>query len=324
MPKQKKIRKTSITLKIGLAISLLIMFLMIVVGFANYQRTMRTLETQLTDKGWSIVRTGAAFAADRLQAGNTSLLLEHMANIKANDDVTHAIIINAAGKIVAHTDPAEIGKDAVLSLPDRPVARKYRESNGQSGRMEFIAPIETRSGVRLGYFSLGLNTVKTEAMLKYELYNMVLISSAAVIAGIFLAIVLTRRILKKPIDDIMAATEHIAAGNFSHQVKVHNLDELGSLATAFNFMTAHLGNLFRSVQSSAVEINRSSQVIISRSEDVKMSLDPKEPTPDGAAAPANPGDKARQAEALREITYAARKMSRLVDRLNSLSMQFKV
>jgi methyl-accepting chemotaxis protein len=313
-----KQKNSSITFKVGLAISLLIIFLMSAVGIANYYRTRTTLENQVLDKGWSIVSTGTAFAKEYLRAGIPALPAEFLTNIKAVPNVNYIAVMDKEGRVMNHTEPFDNRHNSGTNLPDKPMARKYTNNAG-APVINFLSPVVTGDGRIIGYLSLGLNTAGDEATLKNLLYNMLLTTSAAVIAGLFLAMVLTRRILRKPIQDLMDATEHIAAGDFAHQVKVHNTDELGSLATAFNTMTGHLGNLFRSVQASAAEITKSSQIIISRAEDFSQSLECDRQDGDQALQ-SNYG----QAESLREITSTARKMARLVDRLNSLSLQFKV
>ncbi|MCL4440783.1 MAG: HAMP domain-containing protein [Firmicutes bacterium] len=317
----KKSKKTSITYKMGIALSLLIIFLMSAVSAANYLRTKYTLENQVLDKGWSIVSTGIALTREFLYSGSPISPVAFLANIKAVPNVNYAMVIDQNGKILANTDPAVNGQNSGMALTNKPRAQKYSDKSGNPG-IEFISPVTTPDGRILGYFALGLNTSNDETMLNDILFNMIFISSAAVIAGIFLAMVLTRRILKKPINDLMQATEHIAVGDFAHQVKIHDLDELGSLSTAFNTMTGHLANLFRSVQISAAEITKSSQIIISRTEDFKQSLEDKPAAVGEQAAP--DGAAKRQAETLQEITSTVRRMARLVDRLNSLSLQFKV
>ncbi|SHI34804.1 type II secretion system F family protein [Desulfofundulus thermosubterraneus] len=77
---------------------------------------------------------------------------------------------------------------------------------------------------------------------------------------------------------------------------------------AFNAMTTYLTNLFRTVHLSTMEMAKSCQLILSRTESY-CSTDGK--------------DQKEVAE-LAEINNAARRLARVVDRLNSLSLQFKI
>ncbi|MCL5057066.1 MAG: HAMP domain-containing protein [Actinobacteria bacterium] len=309
----------SITFKMSLYMSLLIVFLMAAVGCGNYYNSRETLRIQVLEKGWGIVRSGSAFAAEHLQTGNPNLLQEHLENIRANDDVSFAAIISASGKIVAHTDKKQIGNN-INFAEGTPTVRSA------DGYTDFLSPIITNGGSTIGFFRLGLDNSRYQLLLQDIIIKMVLLSFAAVVAGIMLARVMAGRILKKPIGDLMSATEHIAAGDFAHHVPVRHMDELGSLAIAFNSMTGHLANLFMSVRTSASELTRSSQLILSRSEDFKRAVEEACRKEDGKEeSPAGPdAENKKQMEALEEITFSARKMARLVDRLNSLSLQFKL
>jgi len=62
-----------------------------------------------------------------------------------------------------------------------------------------------------------------------------IIISISVILGTLLAQNLT-----SPIDDLVAGTEQISKGNFHHEIKVRNDDELGQLASSFNYMNKEL------------------------------------------------------------------------------------
>jgi len=229
---------------------------------------------------------------------------------------------------VAHTDKKQIDKKITFEggAPTGQSAVGYTDETGKTAGTSFLSPIITKGGSTIGYFQLGLDNSRNQMLLQDILIKMVLISFAAVVAGIMLARVMAGRILNKPIGDLMSATEHIASGDFAHHVPVRHMDELGSLATAFNSMTSHLANLFMSVRTSASELTRSSQVILSRSEEFKQAAKEacgKEEGKEGCSAGPGAGSN-KQMEALEEMTSSARKMARLVDRLNSLSLQFKL
>lgn len=327
----KKFKKTikapgsgHIARKIAIPLCCLIFFLMAGFGITVYTRTQVAMTALTTDKGWSTVRAGTAFAAEHLQAGNPELLGELLSNIKTDPEVAYASIINAAGKIVAQTgpkaepqntpsqgaqtDPQTIAAPMIQpeSLTKEPVASVTPGGIRKIGSIDFTTPIITAGGSTLGYFKLGLTTQSLNAQLNNLLIIIVLITVISSAAGIFLALIITKRVLQKPIHDLMSATEHIASGDFTNKVPVHSMDELGCLSTGFNHMTVHLGNLFDSVRTSTAELSRSSQKIVSSSESIATS-----PTPE------------KQQEAIKEINGSARRMARLVDRLNNLSLQFK-
>ncbi|MFZ5595951.1 MAG: HAMP domain-containing protein [Bacillota bacterium] len=321
---KKKLSSMSITFKMSLYMAMLITFLMTAVGCGNYFSTRSTIREQVLQRGWSMVQSGSSIAAEGLQSGNQDLFRQHLQSIRTNDDLIFAAVINAAGVIVGHTDQKLLGAQASLaaSPPAGKTVTTYADSNGKTVGNIFTSPITGRDGKTIGYYQIGINTVKQTSLLNDIIINMLLISFAAVVAGIMLARVMAGRILRHPINDLMEATEHIAAGDFAHQVPVRQMDELGSLSQAFNTMTGHLANLFMSVRTSASELTKSSQIIINLSENFRAAAEKN------CRESGDPGENSfstkKQLEALQEITSSARRVARLVDRLNGLSLQFKL
>ncbi|MCL6610158.1 MAG: methyl-accepting chemotaxis protein [Peptococcaceae bacterium] len=321
-----KMAKTgSIASKMSLYTAMLITFLMVAVGTANYFHTRVLVESQAHEKGWSIVRSSTSFAAEHMQAGNPDLLREHMQHVLANGDISYAAIINAAGKIVSHTDPGQIGKETSLDggLPAQNTVSVYTDAAGKRAGYDFIAPIITKGGSVMGYIRLGIDSQRYEKIIRDFLMHLLYISLASILAGIMLARVLAGQILKQPIQDLKEATEHIAAGNFTHRAPVRQLDELGGLALAFNSMTGHLANLFMSVRTSAAELTKSTQVILNRSQEFRNLAENAVREGTSGTTVIDLSNR-RQMEALQDITVSAKKVHRLVDRLNALSLQFKV
>ena len=326
----KKIRQRSITFRMSVNLALLIAFLMAALGFGNYYSAREAFQKEALDKGRILVQSGSAMAVAHLYAGSPELLRDLLYKVRANGDVSYAAVIAGAGRIVAHTDQSQVGGTLSLSggFPTREVVTRYKDPNGSNSGYDFISPVTlTMGGTPAGYFRLGLDTARYDNLLREIVLNTLIMSLVAILAGILLARVMATRLLKRPVVDLMAATEHIAAGDFAHRVPVHSKDELGSLAAAFNTMTGQLANLFLSVRTSAAELSRSSQVILNRSQVFRLAAE-NTPIEEAGAPPATPDSHSintkKQREALDEITQSAKKMSRLVDRLNALSLQFKV
>lgn len=86
-----------------------------------------------------------------------------------------------------------------------------------------------------------------------RLYRTVVISGWVAVALVgLLGLVLMRRWISRPIDDLRRAASEIGAGNFEHRVPVRSSDELGRLSAEVNEMTSLIADL----QSRAVERER--------------------------------------------------------------------
>ncbi|SFQ99195.1 HAMP domain-containing protein [Desulfoscipio geothermicus] len=113
--------------------------------------------------------------------------------------------------------------------------------------------------VMWGYLKMTVQTQHLQQVFKNFSVFWGAITTASIIAGIFLAMLISKRILNQPIKDLVTATENIAAGDVSGKVNLRHRDELGNLAASFNMMTGYLANLFRSITSYTNELVKSSQ-----------------------------------------------------------------
>jgi len=301
----KKPKMKSVTFRMSFYLAMLIAVLVAAICVGNLYNTKVTLEKETLEKGWILVKSGEAVTAEYLISGTPDLLRTHLYKMESIKDVNYVSIINKAGKIVAHTDQSQIGKNISFKggIPNKNSVKQYPDKNGRVAGYDFISPIiTTMESDPIGYFRLGLDTSGYNQLLEDLIINMLMFFVVAVIAGIMLAKVMANRILRQPIQDLKEATE------------------LGILATAFNSMTGHLANLFMSVRTSATELTKSSQSILNKSQELGLAA---EGTGQNEPEASNYSYK-RQLEALHEITISAKKLHRLVDRLNTLSMQFKI
>lgn len=299
-------RRRSIAARISISYSLLIAFLIAVTGFSSYYRFQQVMALQIKEKGEAVTGAVSALAVDCLQAGDYQLLNKFFQELRKNEDVAEVGMVTPGGKIVAHSDPSMVAK----YIPEGYFSVGIFQGDAYPGPV-FRTPVKTAGDDLLGYFYIQMDQGRTKKYLHDFLLTTTLVLLTALYAGIMLAYVLSRRIFRQPIDDLIEATRHIATGDFAHQAPVRRPDELGSLAQAFNTMTGHLSNFFRLVYASTAEMARISQFILARTE--------------GHALAAGAEDQnQKQAADLTEINNAARRLARVVDRLNGLSLQFKI
>ena len=76
-----------------------------------------------------------------------------------------------------------------------------------------------------------------------ELIYMMLIAATVSVAVAFILIYFQSRSISKPIIEINNAVRDIAAGNFGKRVAINTSDEIGQLASSFNFMADNIENL---------------------------------------------------------------------------------
>lgn len=263
-----RVSRLSITSKIAIALSLLITFLMSVVGTSVILKQQAIFKAEFKDKGWGIVHTALPYFSNYLQSGNLDYINGVIKSIGEYQDISYVMVLDEWGRVVAHTDEKQVGKKADDDATKNVMAVKSDAVNlisddaGKPALMDFYAPVKTAGGSTIGYFRMGVSLAGLTAQTRQTSVSIILICLAAIIAGTFLAQLITKRMLKKPFQDLTVATERLATGDFSYKVRIHSQDELGDLANSFNTMTFHLANLIHSVQSSVIDINKSAEQII--------------------------------------------------------------
>lgn len=83
--------------------------------------------------------------------------------------------------------------------------------------------------------------------------RILIVGGLALIVAFGLALYRAHRIID-PIGDLLTAVDEIAAGDYSKRVKVHRMDEMGSLAMAFNRMSSTLEEKISALQQSQEQL----------------------------------------------------------------------
>lgn len=348
---KKSAGRFSLGFKLSLSITLLIMFLMFVIGMNSFFRNRATLLEEAQSRGWLTARTTSAFAADYIRGNNTALLGNIIDHLERDPFIKNVVVMDLQGNILMSSD--EKLKHSHLDSPELQQAMntqkdtlKYRSDlKGHPLALEFIAPIAPRDAAPVGYFWMEADLTYISNYLIASAYNQILTSILAILAGLIISRLIILRLIQRPVKELVNATDRVSTGDFSGEVQVWNRDELGRLAEAFNTMTGHLGVLFQSIRTSVNDISATAQVIINRSEQSDLvtrklaaSLDQLQRS--ASELPAPPGSTdivagnhrqlnetteatLRQQEHLKEIRNSSKKLVRYIDRLDSISLQFK-
>ncbi|RPI01029.1 MAG: HAMP domain-containing protein [Calditrichaeota bacterium] len=96
---------------------------------------------------------------------------------------------------------------------------------------------------------------------------------SAIISGIIAFFI--SRFITTPISEFEKSATKIARGDFSHEIKVHNDDEIGRLAKLFNYMTLELRRLDRMNLAKIIEEKRKFETIIKNIADGVIVTDPQ-------------------------------------------------
>ena len=162
-----------------------------------------------------------------LLSGDKDFMNSFVKKIGADQDLSHVMVLDSAGRVLARTEGKQSGavindedtRQALAAKTDKMIVR--RDAGGKPALMDFYTPINAASGGTAGYLQLGVDLSELNQHATSTIINIALITIAAILAGIFLAALITKRILQRPLLDLTAATEKLLPG-FSYKVPVQS------------------------------------------------------------------------------------------------------
>lgn len=271
--------KFGLRTKLTLLIESLIVVLVVLTGVISTLREKRTLEVELYKRGLALASDLAKFTTRPLLRQDLPTLRRFVNHTMEQDYVRYVMILDPQGKVVMHSNLAEVGKtlasnlyvlDQKAQLPRRQFARLPEQNELHCDLSVPVIVADTRLGtVRLGYSYLAVEKEIDEARRQIVSLGFLIILVGGGVAY------LLATFITSPIKRLISATEAMAGGNLSPSLSISRTDEIGTLVTSFNKMAEelekhrrHLQNL---VQARTVELETAN-------DHLKLEIDERERT----------------------------------------------
>lgn len=169
-------------------------------------------------------------------------------------------LITADGRVVGESDANSTEMENHLSRPEvhqalsGQAATSIRDSDTLNAAMLYAA-VPIRSGGQIvGVARLAVSLSRLENSLSTIGNTIFAAALAAVVVAIFLSLLLTNYTIH-PLQQLMEATRHMSAGDFSGTLIPTTHDELGQLTQAFNQMAAQLREQIEALQLEQGKLN---------------------------------------------------------------------
>ncbi len=146
----------------------------------------------------------------------------------------------------------------------------------------------------------------------------IMIISMTIIAALFgfgIGFYISRSITK-PVDNMLQASNKVAAGDLTVEVKSDSKDEVGQLSQAIQSMTESLKGVLGKVQNSAMMVSSTAQELSASSEEMKASTDQISSTTQDIAQGVS-----QQASKLLEVSRAMKEMAESVQQVAANSQK---
>jgi signal transduction histidine kinase/CheY-like chemotaxis protein len=221
-------------LTVGMAVLVATIMLLFNLDMARREHILlmeqQTLQAQALSQ--SVARASAVWVAAHDLAG----LQEIVAGLRDYPDLSHAIVLDPQGMVLAHSDKSRRG----LYLRDLPVEAKATILQRTGDMVDVASPVilggKTVGWVRIvGWARIGLggktlaaeiSTVRRQG-LGYALLAIVISAVFAAFAG---------RVLSRRLDAIQQVADAVQAGDTSQRVRLQGDDEAARLGLQFNAM----------------------------------------------------------------------------------------
>ena len=231
--------------KLTLLIESLVILIVLITGIITTMREKESLENELHKRGLALAADLARFTARPLIRPELATLRRFVNHSMEQDYVRYVIILDPHGKVVMHSDLAEVGKTYMDSLSIAAVNSKapgcshLSLSQKEESLFDIFAPVQV-SDVRLGTVRLGYSYLAVEKEIAEAQQQILIIGIVTTIIGGVVAYLLAI-FISSPIRRITDATEKVANGDLNTPLTIKRNDEIGTLATSFNKMAHDLG-----------------------------------------------------------------------------------
>lgn len=283
--------KFSIKFKFILMISILCLSIGVILSTILVTRTKFYLEEEYQGRGILIAKNIAFNSVFGLTEGDPNIL-KHVVDgaMAQQSDLAYVIILDTNKKVLAHTDPKEVGthpkdnftnnatkKKSILVVPNtykgtpvydiaHPVGEGRYARNKNMGRSSPSA--RAFYGDRIGTIRIGLSLKSVKAKVWSLIWSTVALVSVVVALAIALGFVFVR-IIVKPIGEMAVAATQISRGDFSKNVSINSDDEIGILGTAFGQMLSNLRGMVRRIQEVSEHVTEGAEKMRVRNSEVR-------------------------------------------------------
>jgi signal transduction histidine kinase len=204
-----------------------------------YYQTEKVLYNEFERQTSAISKSIQIGLEEVTKGGLSEKRLENYLKKLNTKGVNEIQIISTSDKIIASTNPKDIGKWITRSQKTLMVKADIGQPVTGEGQVYNIMIPVVSGDKHLGYINLTLNTEDFSVFLHTS--NMRRIFAALLIfgIGIILAIFLATR-YTKPIDQLVNVAKQVASGNLDQELDTKRKDEIGVLARSFNDMIEKL------------------------------------------------------------------------------------
>ncbi len=233
-----------IWLQLSMAMAMVILLTVTALSWVTLNQQKEQLYTQTVRLGTVSLNYFANNARIPLLDDNELALNSLIREATDVEGIRYAVIVNAGGRIMAHSDRDRLGETfkgfntGQVRFQEK-TATYFRYTAASGEKMLNLSREVTFKDQPLGEVHVGVSLDFIQGLIAERRYSIAAVGGAVLFFALLIAIGLGFH-FSRPVKALAAATEEISQGNYRHRVNLNRNDELGSLAVAFNRMSREL------------------------------------------------------------------------------------
>jgi len=229
---------------LGGTLLVIVLVMAVVMAVVEHRQRVAIID-EVERRGASLARNLSAMSYGPLLLYNFTALEQNVARIGAEADVVYAIVLDADGRVAAHSRHAERVGSALDTPVDLQAAAaagpltqttELRETN--ESVYDFAVPVDVDRR-KWGTVRVGLSKQRMDVAIRQTRKELVLVTVVTLIFGGGAAAFVAGRIAR-PVHQLADAAAAVSRGELNQRIEPTTVDEIGRLAEAFNHMTAQL------------------------------------------------------------------------------------
>jgi len=229
----------------------LVLMTSVAFGWFMMGREITLLQNQLEDHGKAMANSFSFLIEYGTRLHDRSFLQRVVEKMVGDENVVYCSFLDLNGEKLVHAKKEGIDPDP-------------------NSIHQLTLPIQSKEGQRIGTLEIGLSLHHLSNRMNQLRMDILFLTLGVIGVGILLILIFTR-VLLRPIEKLVAATERVGKGELALTVDIRSRDEIGDLAKAFNQMTLQLKESRSDLEKKVEERTRQLEKNIKELEEVRLS-----------------------------------------------------
>lgn len=209
------------------------------------ERQREAIVGEFERRGEVLARNLAAMSYGSLLLYNFTALEQSVARVGVETDVVYAIVLDAEGRVAAHSRrPERVGTllsgkiHEAAARTDEPLTQQTETADTRDPIYDFAMPVFVGTQ-KWGTVRVGLSRLRMDAEIRKTRLELAALAGVTLLLGAAAAALVARRIAG-PVQQLEIRVAAIARGELNQRIEPTTADEIGRLGLTFNHMAAQL------------------------------------------------------------------------------------